>query len=208
MTKPTTNQVSVFNLATYLTISRFFLVPVFIYFFLIAEFTTALIILVIASITDVTDGLLARKFNMGTKVGSVLDPLADKFLMLISFLVLSAKGVFPWWLAAVVIGRDFYIVFGMMHLYFIKKLNIKVKPTILSKRTTFAQFLLLALSFFKVYLIHRPDIFTAIYRNLVFNFQWIMIWVTLILTLITFVQYTLIALEFIKNDEQREPEMI
>lgn len=104
---------STFNLATALTISRFLLVPVFIYFFLIENFKWAVTTLIIASITDVTDGLLARRFNMGTKLGSVLDPLADKFLMMISFIVLSAQNVLPWWLALVVISRDFYIVLGL-----------------------------------------------------------------------------------------------
>jgi len=194
---------SIFNPAIYLTFSRFLLVPVFIYFFLIENFTYAVIVLIIASITDVTDGLLARKFNMGTKLGSVLDPLADKFLMMISFIVLSAQGVLPAWLALIVIGRDFYIVFGLVYIYYLQRVNVTFKPTILSKRTTFFQFLLLAFSFIKVYLEVRQPGWEPLYKNIIFNSQYILIYVTAILTLITFIQYTQIGVKMLKYGERR-----
>jgi len=196
-------QPSIFNLATYLTISRFLLVPVFIYFFLIENFTYAVIILIIASITDVTDGLLARKFNMGTKLGSVLDPLADKFLMLISFIVLSAQEVLPWWLAMIVIGRDFYIVFGLMYLYIVLRLNLKFQPTKISKGTTFSQFMLLTFSFIKVYLEKKQPDIAPIYFNIVFNLQYALIYITALLTIITFFQYTQMGVKMLKTGEKR-----
>ena len=200
MTQDTQNTEKIFNPATCLTISRFFLVPVFIYFFLVGSFTAALIVLIVASITDVTDGLLARKFNMGTTLGSVLDPLADKFLMLISFLVLSAKSIFPWWLALIVIGRDFYIVFGLMYLYYVKKKsNIKIQPSILSKRTTFFQFLLLTFSFIKVYLLANPQMLDTVYRNMLFNVQFYLIYITCAFTIVTFIQYTQIGLQILHS---------
>ncbi|OVE81572.1 hypothetical protein BVY03_02930 [bacterium K02(2017)] len=193
-----------FNLATKLTIGRFLLVPVFTYYFLIDNFKLALLILIIASITDVTDGLLARRYNMATALGSVLDPLADKFLMMITFLVLTAKSILPWWLALVVLGRDFYIVFGALYLYFIRQLKIEFKPTILSKRTTFAQFTLLVFSFIKVYIIKKaPDINPDI-TFYVFTFQQIMIYVTCFLTLITFGQYTHIGMNVLKSNVKRK----
>ena len=195
---------SVLNLATYLTISRFLLVPVFIYYFLINNFKFAVLVLVVASVTDVTDGFLARRCNMGTRLGAVLDPLADKFLMLISFLVLAAEGLLPWWLAVVVIGRDFYIVFGVMYLYFVKHLEITPKPTKLAKRTTFAQFILLTLSFIKAYVIVVNPIQLQNYRTLLFNFQRAMVFVALILTIATFVQYTQVGFKILKEGKQHE----
>lgn len=182
-------QKSIFNLATCLTISRFLLVPVFIYYFLVENFALAVIILVIASITDITDGLLARRFNMGTRLGSVLDPLADKFLMLISFLVLSALHVLPWWLALLVIGRDFFIVFGLMYIYYVRHIEVKAQPTMLSKHTTFAQFALLTLSFIKVYLIKSNLGIEEPIQHLAFNLQHALIYITAVLTLVTFAQY-------------------
>lgn len=195
-----------FNPATFLTISRFFLVPVFIYFFLVENFTAAVITLIIASVTDVVDGLLARRFNMGTTLGSVLDPLADKFLMMISFIVLTAMHILPVWLTMIVIGRDFYIVFGLMYLYYVKRAKVVIKPSILSKRTTFAQFLLLTFSFIKSYIISsqfhlsvNPD-----YIDLFFQFQMALIYITGVMTLITFGQYTWIALGWLKQGPRTE----
>jgi len=198
------SETKTFNLATWLTISRFLLVPVFIYYFLTDEFGIAVIVLIVASITDVTDGLLARKFNMGTKLGQVLDPLADKFLMLISFLVLAAKGTLPFWLALIVIGRDFYIVFGCMYLYYVKKANLKISPSKLSKRTTFAQFLLLTFSFIKVYLVVTFPEMQNIYATLVFQIQYALVYITCILTLVTFVQYTQQGLIFLHGEKRND----
>ncbi|MBF0104248.1 MAG: CDP-alcohol phosphatidyltransferase family protein [Deltaproteobacteria bacterium] len=193
-----------FNLATKLTLLRFILVPVFTYYFLIDNFKLAVIILFIASITDVTDGLLARRFHMATELGSVLDPLADKFLMMITFLVLTAKDILPWWLTVVVIGRDFYIVIGALYLYFIRQLQILFKPTILSKRTTFAQFTLLVFSFIRVYIEKKnPDINPQII-TLVSNVQFAMIYIALLLTIITFFQYTQHGLTILRQNVKRE----
>lgn len=190
---------SVFNLATYLTLSRFLLVPVFIYYFLINNFKLAVLTLVIASVTDVTDGFLARRCHMGTRLGAVLDPLADKFLMLISFLVLAAKDLLPWWLAVIVIGRDFYIVFGAMYLYFVKHIELTPKPTLLAKRTTFVQFTLLTLSFIKAYVLVVDPASLKDYKTTLFNLQYAFVFIALILTLATFVQYTQVGLKLFKE---------
>lgn len=191
-----------FNLATWLTICRFFLVPVFIYYFLINEFTIAVIVLIVASITDVTDGLLARRFNMGTRLGSVLDPLADKFLMLISFLVLAATAVLPWWLALIVIGRDFTIIFGCLYLYYVKQVDLKVKPTRLSKATTFSQFLLLTFSFITVYLRKQHPALDNLYTQLVFQIQSKLVYITSLLTVVTFIQYTKHGLRLLREGKR------
>lgn len=192
-----------FNLATWLTVSRFFLVPVFIYFFLIENFYFAVVTLILASLTDVLDGLLARRFNMGTKLGSVLDPLADKFLMMVSFIALSMKGAIPWWCTIIVIGRDLYIVFGLMFIYFIKKKDLVIQPSIMSKRTTFAQFLLLTLSFLKFFLINNAFDLNGIYSASVLKLQFAFIYVTACLTVITFVQYTYRGINILRYGESR-----
>ena len=193
-----------FNLATKLTISRFILVPVFTYFFMIDNFRLALLILIIASITDVTDGLLARRFNMATTLGSVLDPLADKFLMLITFMVLTAKAILPWWLAVIVIGRDFYIVFGLMYLYYVRRLQLEIKPSKLSKRTTFVQFLLLVFSFIKVYIVKKAPDIDATLTVFIFHLQHALIYIACMMTLVTFGQYTRMGIHILKNNKSRE----
>lgn len=192
------------NPATLVTISRFFLVPVFIYFFFIDNFQYAVITLIVASLTDVIDGTLARKFNMGTRLGSALDPLADKFLMLVSFLAMSYKGIIPWWLTTLVIGRDLYIVVSCLYIYFIRRINLVIKPTILSKRTTFSQFILLVLSFIEAFLVKRTIDIGPYGNTLVFRGQDVVMYTTAILTLITFFQYTKIGIDMNRYGTKRK----
>lgn len=191
------------NAATFVTISRFFLVPVFIYFFLIENFHFAVATLVIASATDVLDGFLARKLNLGTELGSVLDPLADKFLMMVSFIALSVKTSIPWWCTFIIIGRDVYIVLGLLYLYFLKKFEIKISPSLLSKRTTFAQFMLLTFSFLKFFLIKNAFDLDAFYSTLVFKLQFALVYVAAIMTAVTFVQYTARGLVILRQGKPR-----
>lgn len=192
------------NPATIVTISRFFLVPVFIYFFFIDNFQYAVITLIVASLTDVLDGTLARKFNMGTPLGSVLDPLADKFLMLVSFLAMSSKGIIPWYVTALIIGRDLYIVLGCLYIYCVRRINLIIKPTILSKRTTFSQFILLVLSFIEAFLVKKAIDVGPYGTILVFRGQDVVMYVTVFLTIITFFQYTKIGIDMNQYGTKRK----
>lgn len=204
------DRVSTFNLATTLTLCRFLLVPVFIYEFLKGNFGLAVSTLIVAAITDVTDGLLARRFNMGTKLGSILDPLADKFLMMISFIVLATinipgtkYSVIPGWVALLVIGRDFYIVFGVMYLYFVKHVDIRPKPSILSKLNTFSQFCLLTLSFIKTYVIQTTPDWNEILLLVIMKGQWALTFITALMTTSTWIQYTGFGVDLLKNGKRR-----
>lgn len=70
----------------------------------------ALAIFVIAGITDALDGVLARKFGWSTRAGAYLDPIADKVLLVAVYLCLGVGGLLPWWLVAIVLGRDVLIL--------------------------------------------------------------------------------------------------
>ncbi|PWG73519.1 CDP-alcohol phosphatidyltransferase, partial [Enterococcus hirae] len=71
-----------------------------------------LILFVVAAATDGLDGFLARFFGWKSRLGAILAPLADKLLMVSTYLVLSITGVFPLWLFMLVLGRDVVIVVG------------------------------------------------------------------------------------------------
>lgn len=192
------------TIPTFLTISRFFLVPVFIGFFLSDRFRLAVIVLVIASLTDMLDGFIARRYNMKSRLGSMLDPLADKFMMLVSFIVLSYRGVIPWLVTLVVIGRDFYIVLGAFYLNNIKRINLVFKPTKFSKLTTFTQFLLLGFSFIEVFIRKKswdPD--AGLTRSLLIA-QQTFLYVAGFLTVITFFQYSKIGVDFLRYGERKK----
>ena len=96
----------VVNIPNLLSFLRIALVPVFLWLLLNEMFLSAILILVVAGITDFLDGYLARKLNQMTKLGKVLDPVADRLYIFATLLALSATGHIPWWLAALVISRD------------------------------------------------------------------------------------------------------
>lgn len=103
------------NIPNLLTTIRFFLIPVFcfIYFSSVQNhFLIAIIIFLISGITDVLDGYIARKYNMITKWGTLLDPLADKLMTLTVLFCLSVSNIIPIWVFFVVLGKEILMVLG------------------------------------------------------------------------------------------------
>ncbi|MEI6666899.1 MAG: CDP-alcohol phosphatidyltransferase family protein [Acidobacteriota bacterium] len=103
------------NLANQLTLLRLVLVPAFALLTLYGELGWALIVFAVAGITDALDGLIARLTNQRTTIGAWLDPMADKLLLLTTFIVLSLPGIgltnrLPLWLTVLIISRDVVIV--------------------------------------------------------------------------------------------------
>jgi CDP-diacylglycerol---glycerol-3-phosphate 3-phosphatidyltransferase len=100
------------NLPNAITVSRLFLTAGFILF--VAQNSTwghltALILFIIAAISDFVDGWLARKMNLVTPLGKLLDPLADKILICSAFVFLTTEGLCPVWVTALIIGREFLV---------------------------------------------------------------------------------------------------
>ncbi|MBN2409490.1 MAG: CDP-alcohol phosphatidyltransferase family protein [Candidatus Aminicenantes bacterium] len=105
------------NVPNVLTLIRIALVPVFALMLLQKKVAGALIIIFLAGSTDVLDGLAARAWNQRTRIGTILDPIADKLLLSTAFILLTIRSlgfnrVIPLWLTAVVIGRDILILAG------------------------------------------------------------------------------------------------
>lgn len=100
---------------------RILLVPVFavIYFSEAANaHNIALGIFVIASVTDLLDGFLARKYNLITKVGTVLDPLADKLMQLTALICLTVDDHIPLWMTAMILGLEIGVIITGIYMYF------------------------------------------------------------------------------------------
>ena len=129
------------NIPNLLTLLRIILVPVVVILLMQELFLDALIVCVIAGITDGLDGFLARKLNQMTPLGAYLDPLADKALLTTSFVTLAILGAIPGWLAVVVLSRDFIILFGVS-IMFLMSIPFVVAPSFVSKITTCCQFAL------------------------------------------------------------------
>jgi cardiolipin synthase len=89
-----------------LSLFRLLLIPVFLVLLLNAQYLWALLVLVASSLTDFVDGYVARHFNQVTRVGQLLDPAADRLFIFATIIGLAVRGIVPWWLVAVIVGRD------------------------------------------------------------------------------------------------------
>ncbi|MBM4137319.1 MAG: CDP-diacylglycerol--glycerol-3-phosphate 3-phosphatidyltransferase, partial [Nitrospira sp.] len=113
----------VLNLPNALTISRIVIIPIFITAIVYKRYDYALYLFLIAALTDIFDGLFARLKNQKTELGRFLDPLADKFLLVTVFIILSTYGLIPKWLTITVISRDIIVITGWFLLYLIKDIS-------------------------------------------------------------------------------------
>lgn len=127
------------NVPNLLTLTRLFLVPVFLALLSQHRFGYALYVFCAAGLTDALDGTIARWFNLRTEIGALLDPFADKLLLLSAFVGLTAENTIPGWLLGVVITRDVVIVFGYLLLIFYTDERVPIHPSYLGKAATCLQ---------------------------------------------------------------------
>lgn len=121
-----------------LTIARILLTPVLVWLLLDNRCTLALVVFFIAGMTDGLDGFLARAFNQHSRFGAYLDPIADKTLLVTSFVLLGYIGLIPAWLVVIAVGRDLVILLGILTLYY-HRVKVEIKPLVSSKLTTLCQ---------------------------------------------------------------------
>ena len=126
----------VVNVPNLLSFLRILLVPVFLWLLLHQLFLAAIAVLAFAGLTDFLDGYLARKLNQTTKLGKMLDPVADRLYIFATLLALSATGYVPWWLAGLVILRDFLMLISLPILASVGYRSLPVHY--LGKASTFA----------------------------------------------------------------------
>ena len=122
-----------------ITAIRIILAPVFIIFLINDDLRSALFLFLLCMASDCADGMIARLLNQKSKLGTYLDPLADKLLLVAAFVVLAARGNLPSWLTVMVISRDIMILLGVVVL-FLNGFDLSIKPSIISKINTCFQF--------------------------------------------------------------------
>ena len=126
------------NIPNLLCLARIVIVIPIIRSLLQEQFLFSLLLILIAGLSDILDGYLAKKNNWRTYLGAVLDPAADKILLVSLFLTLQSMDLIPLWLTLTVILRDFMIVFGLsLYRYFVGV--PQPKPTSISKFNTTLQ---------------------------------------------------------------------
>lgn len=130
------------QLPNLITVSRIALVPVLILLLKDQEYTAALVVFVIAGISDGLDGWLAKRYQYTSRIGAILDPAADKILVLSSYVMLTVLGHVPFWLMLCVAFRDLLIV-GAYIAYTTSVGPVHMQPSYLSKFNTVMQLILI-----------------------------------------------------------------
>jgi cardiolipin synthase len=164
-----------------ITLARILLTPLFIIFLIQKHYHLALWIFVLAGLSDIADGLIARRWQQRTPLGTFLDPLADKLLMCSSFVTLAIYHLIPSWLTVIVISRDLVLVLGVT-LFKLVNFPVVVRPSLAGKLSTATQ----------VTTVFLVLVVTA--WNLSPGFLETLFWLTGILTTISGIHYILQAL--------------
>lgn len=136
----------ILNLPNAITFARLCAVPVAIWLTLRHHLAGTFVIFAAAGVSDGVDGWLARRRG-GTRLGAVLDPLADKALLVSMFITLAAVDVLPDWLAILVVFRDLVIVGGLLIMWQLS-IPVRVRPLLISKLNTALQLFLVGLALF------------------------------------------------------------
>jgi cardiolipin synthase len=143
------------NLPNFLTLIRIVAIPFFLVLLASRLYLDALAVFIVGGLTDVLDGAVARLTNQKTSLGAYLDPLADKLLVISSFVVLGMIGGISFWLVVLVVSRDVIIIFGYVMLYFLVGDRPKVQPSLIGKASTFFQLLTVGVI---LALLHNPNL--------------------------------------------------
>jgi cardiolipin synthase len=121
-----------------ITLFRILLTPLFVIFLIQGRYHKALAIFLLAGLSDLADGLIARAWKQKSRLGSYLDPLADKLLMSASFVTLSTYHQIPSWLTVIVISRDLTLALGVL-IFKLADYPLEIKPSLVGKWTTTLQ---------------------------------------------------------------------
>ena len=160
-----------------LTVFRMVSIPVFVSLLFYQRFILALGIFVLAGVTDGLDGLLARRFDQKSQLGTILDPIADKLMLVTSFVVLSMRAVFPqplpphlpvpFWVTVAVISRDVFILVGAAAINIVTGFR-GFRPSLLGKINTTVQIAAIAAIIFAASVpygtgYYLPTIYTIVF---------------------------------------------
>jgi cardiolipin synthase (CMP-forming) len=174
-----------------LTLLRVFLTPLLVGGIFFHLWKTSFLILVVACLTDILDGYFARLFNEQTEVGALLDPIADKFLLISCFFSLTFVATpsfhVPGWFFVVVFIREFFLIGGTLFL-FLFGIDLKIEPLASGKLTTFFQLSLIVWIFLCRFFVWNPiKTYTAFLSLLT------------VFSMVSFGQYWIIGWRYLKN---------
>jgi cardiolipin synthase len=167
------------NLPNCLTLVRILTIPIFLEFLAYHLFWEALWVFAIGGVTDFLDGFIARRMNQQTALGAYLDPVADKLLVITSYIMLGTIEGIPMWLAVVVVTRDLLILTGYGLIYVLVDEPKEVRPSLVGKWSTTFQLLTLAVALVQL---HDPKLLSPLALD---GF----VWATALATVVSGCQY-------------------
>ncbi len=173
------------NIPNILTVLRILITPLFVIFLIRKMHAHALLVFILAGVSDGLDGLIARMLNQRSELGALLDPIADKLLLTAAYVSLGILEIIPGWLAVVVISRDVLIVIGISVLKF-ANIRFAIRPTRISKWTTVLQLLTIGVS-----LLDMPFAGTAGVKQTLY-------WATITMTILSGLHYTYLGLSILQ----------
>jgi cardiolipin synthase len=138
------------TLPNFLTLLRIIAIPVFLVFLANGNHAAAFMLFLAAGVTDTVDGAVARLTDSRSELGAVLDPMADKLLLLSSFLVLGFSGAIASWLVVLVVVRDVIVVLGYGAVFIVDHKWMDVAPSRLGKLSTFFQLFTIGFALMRV----------------------------------------------------------
>src|ERR1051325_10088538 len=126
------------SIPNFITLGRILLVPIIIWAIASEQMELAFGVFVIAGVSDAVEGFLAKRFNMTSELGALLDPLADKALLVSIYIALGIWGAIPRWIVILVVSRDIMIVSAVIVSWLFDK-PVAMKPLMVSKVNTVSQ---------------------------------------------------------------------
>jgi cardiolipin synthase len=133
-----------YDLPNFITLARLFSVPFIVWLVSTGHLKAALLAFLLSGVSDAVDGFLARRWNRTSRIGAILDPLADKALLMSSFIVLAVYDFVPLWLVILVVSRDLLIL-GGFYVTGLLGQQLEVHPLKISKINTGVQIAFVAL---------------------------------------------------------------
>ena len=189
--------------ANKLTLFRVLLIPLFIFFMLSSNsgphnFLWSLVIFVSASVTDMLDGMIARKYNQITDIGKLLDPLADKMLIISAFICLVYLNVINVVAVIIVIMREFLITALRA---FAKEKQVIIAAGMLGKIKTVSQIIYIVFI-----LIYQELIFTNLIKNtqMYSVIDFVLLWLMVLFTVISAIHYIHANISLFYNNKTKE----
>jgi len=164
------------NLPNTITLVRVILIPFFIGLLIYGHYRSALAVFLSACVSDGLDGAIARFTNTKTDLGAFLDPMADKLLIVSSFVTLAILEKIPVWLVISVVSRDVILALGSLVITFTGH-DLTIRPSIIGKLTTVLQFAVVSLTLVLIAYGMKHGYLGSLY------------WVTAAFTVVSGVQY-------------------